>query len=253
LGNSLDHLGDAETANEYRGRELGVLLDLDGTIVDSMVPLKEAFISISSMIGIRIDEEQQRGIGKDLRFVMEGRSTRFSELKLIWRIGRILKLPWWKRVLLPLIAYHGLKQTARRAPPVKGVTEAIAYLKKAPKVKLGLVTSRSRKDAVRKLRSLGLLDYFDAIVTRDDVRSLKPSPEQVRLASKMLRLPVKACALVGDMPTDVHAAKEAGALAVAVGTGIFHEDVRSSRPDLIIASVADLPKSLGEISARLKR
>jgi len=38
-------------------RELGILLDLDGTIVDSMVPLKEAFISISSMLGIVIDED----------------------------------------------------------------------------------------------------------------------------------------------------------------------------------------------------
>jgi len=242
-----------QTPNGDRGNELGILLDLDGTIVDSMVPLKEAFISISSIIGVRIDEEQQRRIGKDLRSVMGGRPTRFSEVKFIWRIGRILKLPWWKRVLLLLIAYPGLKRTARRAPPVEGVVEAIAHLKKEPNVKLGLVTSRSKKDAVRKLGSLGLLDYFDAIVTRDDVRSLKPSPEQIRLASEMLRVPVEACALVGDMPTDVHAAKEAGALAVAVSTGIFHEEIRSSKPDLIIASVADLPRSFGEISARLKR
>jgi hypothetical protein len=69
----------------------------------------------------------------------------------------------------------------------------------------------------------------------------------------MLHVPIEACVLVGDMPTDVLAAREAGALAVGVATGIFHEEVRSSSPDLIIASAADLPQSLSQICGRLKR
>jgi len=234
-------------------QELGILLDLDGTIVDSMVPLKEAFISISSMLGIVIDEDGRSRIGKGLRMIMSGRPTRFSELKFIWRIGRILELPWWKKVVLLLASYPTLKRAAKLAPPVEGVVEAINHLRLDPNIKLGLVTSRSRKDVLEKLCSLKILDYFNAIVTRDDARSLKPSPEQVRLAAKVLNLPVERCVLVGDMPTDVDAAKEVGALSVAVATGIFLDEVISRQPDLIIKSVTDLPSHLGDILDRLSK
>ncbi|MEM2942341.1 MAG: HAD-IA family hydrolase [Candidatus Bathyarchaeia archaeon] len=232
---------------------MGILLDLDGTIVDSMMSLKDTFLALSRMIGAEIDEEKQRKIGEEIRYVMAGRATRLAELGFVWRIGKILKLTWWRRLLLTLIAYPALKRAAQRAPPVKGVVEAIVSLKGKPNIRLGLVTSRNRKDTLHKLKTLGLLQHFDAIVTRDDVKTFKPSPEQVRLASRMLQVPVYACVLVGDMPTDVLAAREAGALAVGVATGIFYEEVRSSNPDLTIASAADLPKSLSKICSRLRR
>ncbi|MBS7623646.1 HAD-IA family hydrolase [Candidatus Bathyarchaeota archaeon] len=218
-----------------------------------MIPLKETFLTLSRMVGAKIDEEMQRKIGGELRYIMTGRATRLAEFGFIWRIGKILRLPWYRRLLLTLIAYPALKRAARRAPPVKGVVEAIINLKERPNMRLGLVTSRSRRDTIHKLKILGVLQHFDAIVTRDDVKTFKPSPEQVRLASRMLHVPVESCVLVGDMPTDVFAAREAGVLAVGVATGIFHEEVRSSNPDLIIASAADLPKSLSKICDRLRR
>jgi HAD superfamily hydrolase (TIGR01509 family) len=234
-----------------RASQFGVLLDLDGTILNSMVPLKEAFIEISSKIGVTIDEEQQKRIGRELRMIMGGRPTSFSEFAFIWRIGRILGLSYWRRMLLLLASYSKLKRTANLAPPVEGAAEAIRRLKEEPSIKLGIVTSRNRKYVTSKLRSLELLDCFDVIVTRNDVQSFKPSPEQVMLAARMLGLPVERCVLVGDMPTDVDAAKEVNALSVAVVTGIFLDEVKSRKPDLIINSVADLPNSLEEIAVRL--
>jgi len=231
--------------------ELGILLDLDGTIVNSMVPLKETFISISSMLGVIIDDEKQRRIGRELRTVVGGRPTKFSELKFIWRIGRILEMPWWKKILLILMSHFRLKQTANLAPAVEGVIEAVRHLKKDQKVKLGLVTSRSKKDVIKKLSNLELLDYFDVLVTRDDVQNFKPSPEQIRLAADVLNMPIERCVLVGDMPTDIDAAKEIGALSIGVSTGIFFEEVKARKPDIIIRSVADLPNSLDNIMNKL--
>jgi HAD superfamily hydrolase (TIGR01509 family) len=239
-----------ETEND---QTLAVLLDLDGTIVNSMIPLKQAFIQVSSMIGVTIGEEQEKRIGKDLRTIMGGRTTRFSELRLIWRIGGILGLSSWKKVLLLLTSYSRLKRTAHLAPPVEGVVEAIKSLKKDPNIKLGIVTSRNRRHVISKLRSLDLTDCFDVIITREDVHAFKPSPEQIILAAKILNLPVQRCVLVGDMPTDVDAARRANAVSVAVVTGIFPEEVISREPDLIIWSVADLPNSIDEIWDRLSK
>jgi len=233
--------------------KIGILLDLDGTIVNSMVPLKEAFISISSKLGVKIDDAQRSRIGKDLRIIIGGRTSRFAELKFLWRIGRIMKLPWWRRLILVLASYSKLKQISRSSPPVKGATEAIKKLRQNQNIKLGLVTSKSRKDAIEKLRSLGILYCFDAIVTRDETKSFKPSAEQVRLAANILNLSTEQCVLVGDMPTDIEAAKQANALSVAVDTGIFNDEVKSNNPELIINSVAELPDWLDEISKRMRK
>jgi len=231
--------------------KIGILLDLDGTIVNSMVPMEEGFTSISSKLGVKIDDTQRSRIGKDLRIIIGGRTSRFAELKFLWRIGRILKLPWWRRIILVLASYSKLKQIARSSPPVKGATEAIKKLKKNQTIRLGLVTSRSRKDTIEKLRNLDILDCFEAIVTRDEAKSFKPSAEQVRLAANILNLSTEQCVLVGDMPTDIEAAKQANALSVAVDTGIFNDEVKSYNPDLIISSVADLPDWLDEISEQM--
>lgn len=233
--------------------KMGILLDLDGTIVNSMVPLKEAFISISSKLGVKIDDEQRSRIGKDLRIIIGGRTSRFAELKFLWRIGRIMNLPRWRRLILVFASYSKLKQIARSSPPVKGATEAIKKLRQNQNIKLGLVTSRSRKDAIEKLRSLGILYCFDAIVTRDETKSFKPSAEQVRLAANILNLSTEQCVLVGDMPTDIEAAKQANALSVAVDTGIFNDEVKSHNPELIINSVAELPDWVDEISKRMRK
>jgi phosphoglycolate phosphatase len=233
--------------------KMGILLDLDGTIVNSMVPLKEAFISISSKLGVKIDDEQRSRIGKDLRIIIGGRTSRFAELKFLWRIGRIMNLSRWRRLILVFASYSKLKQIARSSPPVKGATEAIKKLRQNQNIKLGLVTSRSRKDAIEKLRSLGILYCFDAIVTRDETKSFKPSAEQVRLAANILNLSTEQCVLVGDMPTDIEAAKQANALSVAVDTGIFNDEVKSHNPELIINSVAELPDWLDEISKRMRK
>ena len=231
--------------------QFGILFDLDGTIVDSMPLLKEDFKKAASMMGIDIDPEMQKRIGKDLRMIMSGRPSKFLELKFIWRIGRILPIPLWKRILLVLTSYQKLKRTAHQAPPVNGAVQAIELLRRQPNVKLGLVTSRSRKDTIRKLRTLGLLDSFSVIVARDDVQSLKPSSEQIRVAASMLGLQTEHCVLVGDMPTDVDAAKNIGALSVAVATGIFPDEVKSRNPDFVIDSVADLPEVLPEILKKM--
>ncbi len=233
--------------------KIGILLDLDGTIVNSMVPMEEAFISMSSKLGVKIDGKQRSRIGKDLRIIIGGRTSRFAELKFLWRIGRIMKLPWWRRTILVLASYSKLKQIARSSPPVKGATEAIKKLKQKQTIMLGLVTSRSRKDAIEKLRNLDILDCFHAIVTRDEAKSFKPSAEQVRLAANILKLSTEQCVLVGDMPTDIEAAKKANALSVAVDTGIFNDEVKSHNPDLIINSVAELPNWLDEISKIMRK
>jgi HAD superfamily hydrolase (TIGR01549 family) len=87
--------------------------------------------------------------------------------------------------------------------------ETIAILDELKKlgVKMGLITNTSREavDIVFQLHALQ--KYFDVIVTRSDVKKLKPDPEGVLLAIK--KLEANSFLMIGDLPLDMLAAKNA--------------------------------------------
>ncbi len=125
--------------------------------------------------------------------------------------------------------------------PVDGVNELLEAL--SERYRLGVVTTRDRKDARSFLNQIGKADLFEVLVARDDVRRLKPHPEPVLKAAAALGLRPEQCVLVGDTTPDVRSAKAAGAQAVGVLCGLgLPEDL--SQADLILASTADLAAHL---------
>lgn len=124
---------------------------------------------------------------------------------------------------------------------VDGIGELLEAL--SERYRLGVVTTRDRKDALAFVSQIGNADLFQVIVTRDDVRRLKPHPEPVRKAADALGLPPEQCVLVGDTRPDVRSAKAAGAQAVGVLCGLgMLEDLEQA--DLILASTSDLAAHL---------
>lgn len=88
--------------------------------------------------------------------------------------------------------------------------------------KMGLVTNTSRRavDVVFKIH--GLKEYFDVVVTREDVTKLKPDPEGVLVATR--KLCAKRFLVVGDLVLDVLAAKGANGVAIMVTRDIEKSD-----------------------------
>lgn len=105
--------------------------------------------------------------------------------------------------------------------------------------KMGLVTNTSRRavDVVFKIH--GLKEYFDVVVTREDVTKLKPDPEGVLLATR--KLSARRFFVVGDLVLDVLAAKGANGVAIMVTRDLQKSDSQ------------DLFRSLPEILRENKR
>ena len=109
----------------------------------------------------------------------------------------------------------------------------------AGRYRLAVVTSRSRREADAFLAQYDLGNLFYAVITRDDVRRLKPHPMPVAKAAEKLGVPVAQCVMVGDTEVDVRSAKAAGALAVGVLCG-FGERNDFGDADLVIESTAQV-------------
>lgn len=80
-----------------------------------------------------------------------------------------------------------------------------------PAIKTALVTTASRSGAWAVLEHHGVGILFDEVVTGDDVREHKPSPEAYILAARRLGLAPGDCLIIEDSPVGIAAAQASGA------------------------------------------
>jgi HAD superfamily hydrolase (TIGR01549 family) len=135
---------------------------------------------------------------------------------------------------------RGLR-TPTNFQPVDGAVEAVREL--SGRYPLGIVTTRSRRDAQAFLEQHALADCFSVVVTHEDTWRLKPHPEPIRYAAEQLGVAVERCLMVGDTSLDVRAAKRAGACAVGVLCG-FGGRGDLAEADLILENTAVLKEWL---------
>lgn len=105
------------------------------------------------------------------------------------------------------------------------------------KIALVSTSNRSAIDTGLEATNLGL--FFDAIVSADDVTKLKPNPESLIQALKLLDADPSRSIKIGDKDTDILAAKAAGTDSVLYfpeehNKWYSYEDYIKSNPDFII-------------------
>jgi HAD superfamily hydrolase (TIGR01509 family) len=87
---------------------------------------------------------------------------------------------------------------------------------RAGSVPIGLATNSSRRRLERTLELTGVAEYFDAVVSADDVPSPKPAPDIYLEAARRLGVPPERCIAIEDSTSGVTAALAAGMRVVAV-------------------------------------
>jgi len=80
------------------------------------------------------------------------------------------------------------------------------------------IITRTCADVIKKVFP-DVHDYVDVIVTREDIRYVKPNPEHVRVALELIGIEPAFALLTGDHPTDIQAGRAAGTVTVGVLTG----------------------------------
>jgi len=104
--------------------------------------------------------------------------------------------------------------------------------------RLGLVTGSARSVVDESLVPTGTADFFEVIVTGDQVASGKPSPEPYRAAASRLGIPPAQCLAVENAPLGIRSAKAAGMGCVALETTLPAE--RLSAADHVFLDVQSM-------------
>ena len=89
---------------------------------------------------------------------------------------------------------------------------------------LSIFTGKGRTSALITLDELGLTDYFDMIISGDDVLNHKPSPEGIIKFLKKHNFNPSDVLMIGDAPSDIIAANEAGVEIASVIWDSYSED-----------------------------
>lgn len=88
------------------------------------------------------------------------------------------------------------------------IKETIDYIK-SESIPLSIFTGKGRQSSEITLEKIGLLNYFDLIVTGDDIEGNKPSREGVDIFIEKFNLNRENVLMIGDAPSDIYAARNA--------------------------------------------
>lgn len=116
-----------------------------------------------------------------------------------------------------------------------GVTDFLEELKEK-NILYGIGTNSRKENAMPSLRDI--IDYFDVIVTPEDVEVSKPAPDTFLLVSKRLGVMPEECVVIGDTNNDSLAARAANMKFVFRDHDL---DLKiEPKPDLVINSMTDI-------------
>ncbi|MEU3775031.1 HAD family phosphatase [Streptomyces sp. NPDC032472] len=179
-----------------------VLLDMDGTLVDTEGFWWEAEVDVFAEMGHRLDEAW-----RDI--VVGGPMTRSAGF-LIEATGADIDLT----ELTVLLNERFEARIADRVPLMPGAERLLSELARH-NVPAALVSASHRRVIDRILHSLGP-ERFAMTVAGDEVPRTKPHPDPYLLAARTLGAHPSRCAVIEDTATGVAAAEAAGCRVVAV-------------------------------------
>jgi HAD superfamily hydrolase (TIGR01509 family) len=183
-----------------------VLLDIDGTLLDSNDAHAHAWLDALRGHGISVPFERVRqtiGMGGDklLRALAGIDADSLEGRSITERRTAILKAHY-----VPDLG------------PLPGARTLVERLR-ARSIACAAVTSSNAEERADLLRAAAIADLLDQVITADDADRSKPDPDLIELALERLNLAPEEAMYIGDTPYDVEAAARAGVSAIAFRSG----------------------------------
>lgn len=179
------------------------IFDMDGVIIDSE-PLH--FLSdkmVMKDFGIEVSDEELNA------FVGVTNPLMWQELIIKYDLAASVE-----ELLLIQHKYKTELFSAGELNSINGIPELLKELKER-EIKVGLASSSSRQFIELVLKKLDLFQYFDVVISGEEVLKSKPAPDIFLEAAAALEVNPLDCIVLEDSGHGVTAAKAAGMKCIA--------------------------------------
>jgi len=210
-----------------------ILIDVDGTLVDSVPDLAYCVDEMMKRLG-----RPTHGEARVRNWVGNGVE------RLVRRalIGQLDGEPSDEdfAAAYPVFLELYADNTSKRSCLYPGVREGLEYMKSRG-YPLGCVTNKAAQFTIPLLKDLGIYDDFGIVVSGDTLPVKKPDPQPLLHAAAHFGVAPQDALMLGDSKSDVTAARAAGFQIICMSYGYNHgEDIRNYSPDAVIDSMAEL-------------
>ena len=160
-----------------------------------------------------------------------------AEKVLVMRRGSNVE----RQVLVPLADISLIFIKPKLYPDSKAVLELLQKRKK----KIALFTNGAAWRVTRELSYLGVRDYFDVVISAQELKALKPNPLGLEVTARAMKVKMDKVLYIGDTVDDVMMAKYAKAHACALIQGLDNKEMlTAARPDYIYNGLGAFRKAL---------
>lgn len=210
-----------------------VLIDVDGTLVDSVPDLAFCVDALMAELGrpgygeavVRnwVGNGVERLVRRALTGSLDGEPSNADFAHAY-----------------PIFDRLYAENTSKRSRLYPGVKEGIVWLQQR-RYRLGCVTNKAARFTEPLLADLGVADAFEIVISGDTLPEKKPSPLPLLHAATHFNVAPAAALMVGDSVSDVKASRAAGFTIVCMSYGYNHgRDIREMGPDAVIDSMVEL-------------
>lgn len=188
-----------------------VVIDLDGTLLDTAPDLADAAMAMAEELGmppITLDEVKTyigNGVSRLVKRVLTRDMHADPEPELF-------------KKALPLYEKHYANWVSRKSRPFPGVVEGLQALK-GMGLHVACITNKAERFTVPLLKDTGLFDFFELILSGDTLPEKKPSPLPLLHACQVFGIEPGELLLIGDSLNDTQAARAAGCPVFCVPYG----------------------------------
>lgn len=215
---------------KFQAKPYTILFDLDGTVIDSTEAILESFHNSFDAYKLPqpSDDDIKALIGHPLDIMYADLQV---QDELVWDM---------------VACYKEYYTTIYKEKTVL-LDYAVESIREAQKIaRLGVVTTKTGKYSRDLLEYFGLMDAFEVLIGRENVKHPKPHSEPIDKAVSMMNVNKSTTWMIGDTRLDIASAKSAGVQSVAVTSGYDTREQLLTLTDIIEKNVLDAVKYISK-------
>ena len=208
-----------------------VIFDWDGTLADTRGAVVQSFQRVLGKVDCMVTDEfieRRMGIGtkKTIEETLKECNIKLNDEMLENLVREKIRIQASLTTIVSLF---------------EGAIELLEELK--GRTKIALATMSGRKVVDKLLPEKGIEEYFDVVVTADEISKPKPDPEVFLVSAVKLDVEPEDCVVIEDSVFGVRAAKAAKMKCIAVPSGAYsREELQKESPDLMIDALTEREK-----------